>query len=79
MKENALPVLVEVLNSNDPDVQYYSAAALSNLAVTETHRHAMVSIGNNQTLKCLIRLLDSKSEKVNIFFIKGLFVSYTYV
>ncbi len=64
VKENVLPVLVDVLNSDDPDVQYYSAAALSNLAVTEMHRQAMVAIGNNQTLKCLIRLLDSKSEKV---------------
>ena len=60
----ALPIFVLALHTNDADVQYYSAAAISNMAVNERHRTMMVAIGHYDVLYRLIKLLGSKKEKV---------------
>ena len=61
-----LPTLVHVLHSPDTDVQYYSAAALSNLAVDERHRTMMVAIGRHDVIRRLLQLLSSSKEKVQL-------------
>ena len=63
----AIPILVTSLHSNDPDVQYYSLAALSNLAVNEKHRAMMVAMGYHDMTKRCIQLLGSNKEKVSGF------------
>ena len=62
--KGALPVLVDVLRSCDPDVQYYCAAALSNMAVNERHRAMMVAVGFNDVIRELKVLLSANREKV---------------
>ena len=64
VREGALPVLVEVLHTPDHDVQYYCAAALSNMAVKEHHRAMITAIGHYQALKRLIVLIGSRNVKV---------------
>ena len=64
--KGALPVLVDVLRSRDPDVQYYCAAALSNMAVNERHRAMMVAVGYNDVIRELKNLLLSSREKVRV-------------
>lgn len=61
----AIPILVELLHSSDTDIQYYSAAALSNIAVNEKHRAMMVAIGHYDVIKQLIKLLSSKKDRVS--------------
>ena len=39
----AVPVLVSLLSSTDPDVQYYCTTALSNIAVDEANRKKLTS------------------------------------
>ncbi|KAI9025928.1 vacuolar protein 8 [Phycomyces nitens] len=51
---NAIPVLVELLTSPDPDVQYYCTTALSNIAVDES----------SHLIEYLIASMDTKSLKV---------------
>ena len=60
----ALPVLVRALHAVDSDVQYLTAAALSNMAVTARHRTMMVAVGNRDVMRALVRLLSSPKEKV---------------
>ena len=67
--EGALPVLVEVLHTADHDVQYYCAAALSNMAVKEHHRVMIVAIGHYQAVRRLIVLMGSRNEKVQCVYI----------
>ena len=55
---------MEALHGRDPDVQYYSGAALSNLAVNERHRAMMVAIGHYDVIKRLLSLIKSKHKKV---------------
>ena len=65
VSHGAVPLFINSLQSEDQEIQYYCAAALSNLAVDATHRAAVVHAGNHQVLRLLIRLLESPSEKVN--------------
>ena len=64
VREGALPVLVNALHTADHDVQYYCAAALSNMAVKEKHRAMIVAIGHYEALRQLILLMESRNEKV---------------
>ena len=65
VEHGALPILVSVLESSDHDVQYYCAAALSNMAVNEKHRALVVAIGHFDCLHRLIALLASSKDKVS--------------
>ena len=62
--KGAIPVLVDVLHSNDSDVQYYVAASLSNLAVNEKHRAMMTAIGHFDVIKQLVKLLVTRKDRV---------------
>ena len=62
--KGAIPVLVDVLHSNDSDVQYYVAASLSNLAVNEKHRAMMTAIGHFDVIKQLVKLLLTRKDRV---------------
>ncbi|KAJ8322256.1 hypothetical protein KUTeg_000727 [Tegillarca granosa] len=53
-----------ILNLTHLQIQYYSAAALSNIAVNEKHRAMMVAIGHYDVIKQLIKLLSSKKDRV---------------
>ncbi len=64
VEKGALPVLVEALHSNHPDVQYYCAAAISNMAVNDVHRTMITAIGHYDVIHRLIKLLASNYEKV---------------
>ena len=64
VQSGALALLIEVLHTDDADVQHYCAAALSNMAVNERHRTMMVAVGHYDVIKQLIRLLDVPKEKV---------------
>ena len=64
VREGALPVLVNSLHTADHDVQYYCAAALSNMAVKEKHRAMIVAIGHYAALRQLILFMKSRNEKV---------------
>jgi len=63
-QSGALAVLVEVLSTDDADIQHYCAAALSNMAVNERHRTMMVAVGHYDVITQLIRLLGVPKEKV---------------
>ena len=65
MANGAIPVLVEVQSSKDPDVQYYTTAALSNLAISDKHRAMMSAVGHHDVIRQLIVLVTSSSEKVS--------------
>jgi hypothetical protein len=60
----AIPILVEVQNSKDIDVQYYTTAALSNLGISERHRTMMVAVGHCDVVRQLITLAQSPVEKI---------------
>ena len=64
VKKGAVQLFIDLLETDDTDVQYYCAAAISNLAVDETHRAAVVKEGNHRVLSLLLRLLKSPSDKV---------------
>jgi len=59
----ALPTLVELLSSPDPDVQYYCATAISNIAVDAVHRHRF-SKTEPKLVPSLISLMENDSIKV---------------
>ena len=51
-----IPVLIRLLQSQDEDVQYYSAAAISNLAVDGTGIHWPCCIGRVHVHTCFYHL-----------------------
>lgn len=53
---------------SDYDIQYYSAAALSNLAVNPKHRAMMIAVGHSDVVRQLVKLLSSKKDRVNRHF-----------
>ncbi|KAI1240844.1 hypothetical protein IHE44_0009289 [Lamprotornis superbus] len=63
-KEGALPVLALLLESPDSEVQYYSCAALSNLAANVQHHKALLRPSDRFLLRTLISLLSSSVDKV---------------
>ncbi|KAJ7341962.1 hypothetical protein JRQ81_008035 [Phrynocephalus forsythii] len=63
-QQGALPILLCLLESPDSEVQYYSCAALSNMAIHTPHHDAMLHIGNRFLLRALFPLLSSPVEKV---------------
>ncbi|XP_032626883.1 uncharacterized protein LOC116819332 [Chelonoidis abingdonii] len=64
-REGALPVLILMLESPDSEVQYYSCAALSNVAANSQHHEAMLRVGDKFLLRTLISLLSSSVAKVS--------------
>ncbi len=64
VSKGAVQLFIDLLDTDDIDVQYYCAAAISNLAVDETHRAVVVKEGNHKVLTVLIQLLQSPSDKV---------------
>ncbi|CAM4534473.1 uncharacterized protein [Lepidochelys kempii] len=64
-REGALPVLILMLESPDSEVQYYSCAALSNVAANSQHHEAMLRVGDRFLLRTLISLLSSSVDKVS--------------
>ena len=77
MNAGAIPVLVEVLNSPDTDVQYYCATTLSNIAtnakdtirlskVLTCYRRNLEKLAQSEPrlVQSLIRLIDSPNNKV---------------
>ncbi|RKO90011.1 armadillo-type protein, partial [Blyttiomyces helicus] len=59
----AIPLLIALLSSPDPDVQYYCATALSNIAVDSTHRKRLAE-SEGPLVSALVHLMDSASLKV---------------
>lgn len=59
----AIPVLVQLLSSNDVDVQYYCTTALSNIAVDAGNRKKLAST-ETRLVQSLVLLMDSNSPKV---------------
>ena len=59
---------MRLLSSEDEDVQFYSCAALSNLAVHSSIRIALTQEQDGLIFDALIRLLSSRSEKVISYF-----------
>ena len=70
--KGAIPVLVDILHSGDTDIQYYIAASLSNLAVNDKHRAMMTAIGHFDVIKQLVKLLNTKKERVGLYRFKVL-------
>lgn len=64
MNQGAIPILVELIHMSDYDIQYYSAAALSNLAVNPKHRAMMIAVGHSDVVRQLVKLLSSKKDRV---------------
>ncbi|XP_071503216.1 uncharacterized protein [Diadema antillarum] len=64
VNHGAVSTFMTLLQSRDTDIQYYCAAALSNLAVDAKHRVAVVREGNHQVIRLLINLLSSPADKV---------------
>ncbi|XP_039916728.1 uncharacterized protein LOC120751252 isoform X3 [Hirundo rustica] len=64
-KEGALPVLALLLESPDSEVQYYSCAALSNVAANVQHHKALLRPSGRFLLRTLISLLSSSMDKVS--------------
>ncbi|KAM9155943.1 uncharacterized protein ACDP82_004217 [Pangshura tecta] len=64
-REGALPILILMLESPDSEVQYYSCAALSNVAANSQHHEAMLRVGDKFLLRTLISLLSSSVDKVS--------------
>ena len=64
VSQGAIPVLIEALQADDHDIQYYCSAALSNIAINDKHRAMMVAVGCHDIIELMIRLLSSKSERV---------------
>src|SRR4051812_13731728 len=63
VEAGATPVLVELLSSNDVDVQYYCTTALSNIAVDPTNRERLAQT-EPKLVQALVNLMDSSSPKV---------------
>lgn len=59
----AIPVLVQLLTSNDVDVQYYCTTALSNIAVDASNR-AKLAQTEGRLVQSLVHLMTSESPKV---------------
>lgn len=59
----AIPVLVQLLNSQDVDVQYYCTTALSNIAVDGSNR-AKLAQTESRLVQSLVHLMESSSPKV---------------
>lgn len=59
----AIPVLVQLLSSNDVDVQYYCTTALSNIAVDARNRKKLAQT-ETRLIQSLVLLMDSNSPKV---------------
>jgi vacuolar protein 8 len=59
----AIPVLVQLLSSNDVDVQYYCTTALSNIAVDASNRKKLAQ-SETRLVHSLVLLMDSNSPKV---------------
>ena len=64
VNQGAIPALVELIHMSDYDIQYYSAAALSNLAVNPKHRAMMIAVGHFDVVRQLVKLLSSKKDRV---------------
>lgn len=59
----AIPVLVQLLQSSDVDVQYYCTTALSNIAVDASNRRKLAQT-EGRLVQSLVHLMDSSSPKV---------------
>jgi vacuolar protein 8 len=59
----AVPILVQLLNSPDYDIQYYTTTSLSNIAVDYTHRKLLATT-EPDIIVYRIRLTDSPALKV---------------
>jgi len=59
----AIPVLVQLLASQDVDVQYYCTTALSNIAVDASNRKKLAT-NETRLVQLLVQLMDSPSPKV---------------
>ena len=59
----AIPVLVQLLSSQDVDVQYYCTTALSNIAVDTANRKRLAQT-ESRLVQSLVHLMDSSTPKV---------------
>ena len=59
----AIPVLVQLLQSSDMDVQYYCTTALSNIAVDASNRKKLAQT-ESKLVQSLVQLMDSGTPKV---------------
>lgn len=63
MTAGAIPVLVQLLQSPDMDVQYYCTTALSNIAVDASNRKKLAQT-EPRLVQSLVQLMDSGTPKV---------------
>uniref|UniRef100_UPI00358EA4E0 uncharacterized protein n=1 Tax=Myxine glutinosa TaxID=7769 RepID=UPI00358EA4E0 len=62
--DGAFPILVLLLQSSDPELQYCSSGALAALSVDRACRISLLNLGDRLLLKALIQLTSSPVEKV---------------
>jgi vacuolar protein 8 len=63
VQAGAVPVLVALLNSPDPDIQYYCTTAISNIAVDPTNRERLAQNERGLVIS-LVKLMAGESELV---------------
>src|SRR5437764_6263065 len=63
VQAGAMPVLVQLLLSPDPDIQYYCTTAISNIAVDSTNRERLAQ-NERGLVSSLVKLMGGESELV---------------
>ena len=63
VQAGAMPVLVQLLLSPDPDIQYYCTTAISNIAVDPTNRERLAQ-NERGLVSSLVKLMGGDSELV---------------
>ena len=63
VRAGAVPVLVTLLLSPDPDIQYYCTTAISNIAVDPINRERLAQ-NERGLVSSLIKLMSGESELV---------------
>jgi vacuolar protein 8 len=63
VQAGAMPVLVQLLLSPDPDIQYYCTTAISNIAVDPTNRERLAQ-NERGLVSSLVKLMAGESELV---------------
>lgn len=63
MNAGAIPVLVQLLQSSDTDVQYYCTTALSNIAVDSSNRKRLAQT-EPRLVQSLVHLMEGQAPKV---------------
>lgn len=75
VEQGGVPILASALHHDNEDLQYYCAAAVSNLAINEKHRSMLVGLGSASVPRRLAELLTSPNERVSFAPLKPLLLN----